>query len=615
MAVSLSLVMSMLLSSCVIQYSQTDTSTSQGSPAVKKIIESEKGSADAGETFLRLDEGSDADTDGEPKNFRIITKGEYTLKQIDAKNKPDAGFVPDLTGLDTLNASASAQFSRAQFDTLAQKLDKASGSRKVVVVDLRQESHGFLNGLSVSRYGKHNWANYGLDTGSIKKDEQNLLSSSGQHLRAYYVDDETKNTEKYIDMNVDSTISEKQLVKEHGYEYLRLYCSDHAWPVAEDIDSFIKYVKELGTDNIWLHFHCSAGKGRTGIFMIIYDKIKNPDIPMKDIIYRQAMLGSGFMLYSGEAGSYKAPLYEEKIRMLNLIGRYIEENHADNYAKTWSKWLEEYPSKMSSKTSGNSYKLSGVNEVAGRQGVAYENGFYWVSGSTTLTKYDKDWNVIAQNDTPFEGYTLQVNHIGDIDVYNNEIYCGVEQFVDGVAENIQIAVYDGDTLKLKRTFPFEPKSGHTEVSGIAVDPERNTVWMCSWADGESGRYLYRYDMNSGDYLGKVHLHAVPQWIQGMAVYNGSIYLTADDGDADLDEPDHLYRADWKEGDTEVTVVDERTFGDITKNGEIEGLTFDKTDKKLLVLFNRGAVIHLGMPDGFYDGYDREIHEVFVYDIV
>jgi len=45
-----------------------------------------------------------------------------------------------------------------------------------------------------------------------------------------------------------------------------------------------------------------------------------------------------------------------------------------------------------------------------------------------------------------------VNHIGDIDVYNNELYLGVENFVDGVGKNIQVAVYDGDTLELKRVY-------------------------------------------------------------------------------------------------------------------------------------------------------------------
>ena len=52
----------------------------------------------------------------------------------------------------------------------------------------------------------------------------------------------------------------------------------------------------------------------------------------------------------------------------------------------------------------------------GRQGVCVAGDTYWVSGSTTLTKYDKDWNVIAENADPFKGYDIEVNHIGDIDV-------------------------------------------------------------------------------------------------------------------------------------------------------------------------------------------------------
>lgn len=38
-----------------------------------------------------------------------------------------------------------------------------------------------------------------------------------------------------------------------------------------------------------------------------------------------------------------------------------------------------------------------------------------------LTKYDKNWKVVKENDKPFVGYKKQVNHIGDIDVYNHEL--------------------------------------------------------------------------------------------------------------------------------------------------------------------------------------------------
>ena len=258
----------------------------------------------------------------------------------------------------------------------------------------------------------------------------------------------------------------------------------------------------------------------------------------------------------------------------------------------------------------HSYELEGSFEVDGRQGVAAEGDLLWVSGSTTLSRYDADGTLQATNDDPFStGYEREVNHIGDIDVYQGEVYCGVELFQDGVASNIQIAVYDGETLELKRTFDFDPESGQDECSGICVDADAGLVWMCSWT--ATGRHLYRYALATGAYLGRVQLHASPQWIQGVACHDGQLYLTADDGDAALGEPDHVYRVSAGRDDTHATVALERTLDDVTMQGEVEGLTFTD-DGRMLVLYNRGARIVLGMPTGFYEGYDHEIHEVFAY---
>jgi len=260
------------------------------------------------------------------------------------------------------------------------------------------------------------------------------------------------------------------------------------------------------------------------------------------------------------------------------------------------------------------YEQTEVHPVGGRQGVCTENGYYWVSGSKTLEKYDSSWNLIAENTDPFAGYSLEVNHIGDIDVYGNELYLGVEYFMDGEGKNIQVAVYDGDTLELKRVFPFSSETGQKECSGIAVDPDSRTVYMCSWIDDKSSAYLYMYDLDTGDYRGKLKMNQAPRWIQGIAYYEGSLYVTSDDGDADLNEPDHMYRIDVsKDGKTGI-VTAEKAFEDVIRQGEIEGLTFDPENRQFLLLYNRGAVIKAGMPSGFYDGYSEEIHEVFVYDI-
>ena len=119
-------------------------------------------------------------------------------------------------------------------------------------------------------------------------------------------------------------------------------------------------------------------------------------------------------------------------------------------------------------------------------------------------------------------------------------------------------------------------------------------------------------MEDGAYLGKVHLQSVPQWIQGVAYHDGFLYLTADDGTADLGEPDHLYRGKADPDGTRMTVTLERTFDDVTLQGEIEGLSFDRDNGRLLISYNRGSQVVLGMPLGFYDGYEAEIHEIFVY---
>ncbi|MDR1777138.1 MAG: hypothetical protein LBR31_04835 [Desulfovibrio sp.] len=270
----------------------------------------------------------------------------------------------------------------------------------------------------------------------------------------------------------------------------------------------------------------------------------------------------------------------------------------------------------------NRYKLIDSFEVKGRQGVAVDDMFYYVSGSKALYKYDKKGNLVASNEKPFEGYAIPSNHIGDIDVYNGEIFVSAEWFEDGVGKDIQIAIHDAKTLKFKRTFKFEPESGQEEVSGICVDRDKRSVWMSCWAIGkESGalkgysdRYLYEYSLDSGKFLRKVHLAPSPQWIQGVYYYKGALYVTADDGEADDDAPDHLYRVDIKSDVNYATVVMEKAFTEIKRQGEIEGLAFDEKADELLVHFNRGARIILGMPKGFYPDYTREISEVYRFKV-
>ena len=171
---------------------------------------------------------------------------------------------------------------------------------------------------------------------------------------------------------------------------------------------------------------------------------------------------------------------------------------------------------------------------------------------------------------------------------------------------------DAQTLKLAKAYAINAQSGQKDFSGIAVDPDTQSIWTCSWEGDESGRYLYRYSLENGEYIGRIHLQAPPQWMRGIAYYKGYLYMAADDGTADLGEPDHIYRWRVDTDSTDACVTLERTLDDVGVIGEIGGLSFDKTEKRLLVINNSGALIEQGVAKELYEGYDREIHEVYAY---
>ena len=253
--------------------------------------------------------------------------------------------------------------------------------------------------------------------------------------------------------------------------------------------------------------------------------------------------------------------------------------------------------------------LSRVIEVAGRQGVATDGEHYYVSGSRALYVYARDGSLLRKNETPFAALEKKANHIGDISTHDGELYAGIEWFEDGRGTNIQIAIYDAKTLAYVRSLDWAPESGQVEVSAVAVDARAGSIWLTDWVDG---RYVYRYDLATGLYAGKLHLRPVPQWQQGIAARAGSLYLTADDGNAEDGEHDNLWRVPATGGASAAYATHVRAFDDFRRPGEIEGLDFDPASGEMLVLANRGKRIVLGMPKGLYPGYDREIHEVYVY---
>ena len=243
--------------------------------------------------------------------------------------------------------------------------------------------------------------------------------------------------------------------------------------------------------------------------------------------------------------------------------------------------------------------------------MATDGERYYVSGSAALFVYSKKGELLLENKEPFKSLAKKANHIGDISVLGGEIYAGIEWFEDGRGQNIQIAVYDAETLAYKRSIDWNPESGQVEVSAIAVDAANDAIWMTDWV---SGSYIYRHSLSTGAYAGKLHLRPVPQWQQGIAAFGGQLYVTADDGDAEEGEDDNLWRVKAETEASAAYVVHEKAFTEFRRQGEIEGIDFDARAREMLVLANRGKRIVLGMPKGLYPGYDREISEIYVYRV-
>lgn len=297
---------------------------------------------------------------------------------------------------------------------------------------------------------------------------------------------------------------------------------------------------------------------------------------------------------------------------------------------------------------GDEYRLKKVVEVPGRQGIAADSTYYYVSDTKGLYKFDKNWNLVATNLQPFMHPEI-ANHFGDIDVWNGEIYCGIEKFEYGRGYNIAVSVYDADNLEWKRDLPWSPESGQVEVSGIAVDRDKNMVWMSDWVDS---RYVYCYDLVTGKYHTKMQCAPTPYWCQGVTIADNKMIFSADDGEAMYNLPDNLYICEL--GDVPYTGLIEgeevvkatpfsvqldkdnnpvmrkgeiaggaqkgrvrhfREMEDFRRAGEIEGLAIDPSNDDLLVLNNRGTRIVLGMSQGPLtdEGYTGEVHEVYIYE--
>ncbi|HSW86100.1 MAG TPA: hypothetical protein VLG49_01215 [Rhabdochlamydiaceae bacterium] len=240
--------------------------------------------------------------------------------------------------LESLHASGSAQFSKNELGELLKKIKRPH----LIVIDLRQESHGFLNHMAVSWFCPKNWINKDKTIEQIEQEELQLLNHlSQQHEVMIYKrrPKEDHTIQDGIPTIVKSVMSEQELCN-HVFNvgYFRITVADHTRPDDAAIDRFIQFITTLPPFT-WLHFHCSAGEGRTSTFMSMYDMMRNAkELSLEEIFKRQFDLGGVCFLDEPSEDLWNYALKKERIVFLKQFYQYCRSN-SDNYNQLWSEWI------------------------------------------------------------------------------------------------------------------------------------------------------------------------------------------------------------------------------------------------------------------------------------
>ncbi|EKD75208.1 MAG: protein tyrosine phosphatase II superfamily protein [uncultured bacterium] len=242
-------------------------------------------------------------------------------------------------GLYTLPMMGSAQFSEKQLATLIEKTHLPS----LIIFDLRQEDHGFLNGDAISWYGINNQANKGKTTQQIEQSQfqhlsilQNSKTITLQQITQKSDDGRILAATPLI-IPFQTVFAEADLARTYNFGYTRIYVTDKESPASEQVDKFIATIQSLPLGSI-AYFHCRAGEGRTTTFMAMLDMMHNArKINFDDIINRQALIG-GINLSTLPAAN--SPDYQSSLDRLNFLKTFYNyaQTNRDNFKTSFTDW-------------------------------------------------------------------------------------------------------------------------------------------------------------------------------------------------------------------------------------------------------------------------------------
>lgn len=260
-----------------------------------------------------------------PKNFRTTSDPLPVIKGI----KWD--------GMTHLHMAGSGQFSELALKKILQRLNV----RRITIIDLRQEPHGFLNGNAISWYGPQNATNAGKTSEQIENNQTHRLDRLADwdvvtvHQILKKTSDAVVAKTKSIEFPVRRVASEMELAQHFHVNYQRIYVEDFHAPIASEVDRFIQIANKLSPHE-WIYFHCRAGVGRTTTFMAMVDMMRSAkQVSFHDILARQAAIGGKDFDETPDPDKWKYKFAVERLNFLKKFYEYAHDNN-DNFQTPFS---------------------------------------------------------------------------------------------------------------------------------------------------------------------------------------------------------------------------------------------------------------------------------------
>lgn len=216
----------------------------------------------------------------------------------------------DLTGLRDLQASGG---SALYFPDLQRKLDHVE--KNITVVDGREIDEGYVKGRPIYYFG------YEKSKPKLRHRVRRLVLTGSLKERP------------------DLIMSEEQMAQQYGYKYQKLAIYSLSDTPDEAVDEFVAFIDQLPAD-MWLHFHCQHGRGRTSMMLAMLDIMRNaPQVSLEDIMRRQHLLGSVDL---SDVRVWKKSTYtvEQLSARRDFIGKFYEficQRKAGGIQR-WSEW-------------------------------------------------------------------------------------------------------------------------------------------------------------------------------------------------------------------------------------------------------------------------------------